>query len=144
MRRPAATPTIAEGFHREEAAGRAASSLFAIIYDDSLVGVALQTGLQRQRCYGKTAEAPIAYGKLAGKADFAEYGAASRGLHDRDPDGSMCRGTAAMVITGKYWSIVLTLCGASVAAVAAQQALAGGPTGFESPTPALRPGRRRA
>jgi hypothetical protein len=32
MRRPDATPTIAEGFHREEAAGRVASSLFAIIY----------------------------------------------------------------------------------------------------------------
>ncbi|MDT7719609.1 MAG: hypothetical protein QOE94_620, partial [Mycobacterium sp.] len=28
-----------------------------------------------------------------------------------------------MVITGKYWSIVVTLCGASVAALAAQQAL---------------------
>ena len=32
MRRPDATPTIAEGFHREEAVGRGASSLFAIIY----------------------------------------------------------------------------------------------------------------
>ena len=32
MRRPGATLTIAKGFHREEAAGRVASSLFAIIY----------------------------------------------------------------------------------------------------------------
>ena len=70
--------------------------------------------------------------KLAGKTNFREYGAARRGLADRDPDGSMCRGTAAMVITGKYWSIVLTLCGASVAAVAAQQALTEAPTGFDT------------
>src|SRR5258708_31191711 len=78
--------------------------------------------------------------KLAGKANFREYGAARRGLADRDPDGSMCRGTAAMVITGKYWSIVLTLCGASVAAVAAQQALTEAPTGFATPTPVDNPG----
>ena len=70
MRRPAATPTIAEGFHRAEAAGRAASSLFAIIYYPSLVAVALQTGLLRQRCYGKTTETPIAYGKISGQSKF--------------------------------------------------------------------------
>jgi len=40
-----------------------------------------------------------------------------------------------MVITGKYWSVVLTLCGASVAAVAAQQALTEAPAGFDTPTP---------
>src|ERR1700730_18295503 len=78
--------------------------------------------------------------KLAGKANFREYRAARRGLADRDPDGSMCRGTAAMVTTGKYWSIVLTLCGASVAAVAAQQALTEAPTGFDTPTLVENPG----
>src|SRR6478736_7235107 len=80
--------------------------------------------------------------KLAGKANFREYGAARRGLADRDPDGSMCRGTAAMVITGKYWSIVVTLCGASVAALAAQQALTEAPTGFDTPTLVENPGSR--
>src|ERR1700758_4489623 len=54
----------------------------------------------------------------------------------------MCRGTAAMVITGKYWSIVLTLCGASVAAVAAQQALTEALTGFDTPTLVENPGSR--
>src|SRR5690349_3662648 len=81
--------------------------------------------------------------KLSGKANFREYGAASRGLADRDPDGSMCRGTAAMVITGKYWSIVLTLCGASVAAVAAQLALTEAPTGFDTPTLVENPGSQK-
>jgi len=47
-----------------------------------------------------------------------------------------------MVITGKYWSIVLTLCGASVAAVAAQQALTEAPTGFDTPTVVENPGSR--
>ena len=45
-----------------------------------------------------------------------------------------------MVITGKYWSIVVTLCGASVAAVAAQQALTEAPTGFTTPTVTQMPG----
>jgi len=45
-----------------------------------------------------------------------------------------------MNITGKYWSIVLTLCGASVAAVAAQQALTEAPTGFDTPTLVENPG----
>src|ERR1700751_3195863 len=54
----------------------------------------------------------------------------------------MCRGTAAMVLTGRYWSIVLTLCGASVAAVAAQQALTEAPTGFDPPTLVEDPGSR--
>ena len=45
-----------------------------------------------------------------------------------------------MVTTGKYWSIVLTLCGASVAAVAAQQALTEAPTGFDTPTLVENPG----
>src|ERR1700731_3238067 len=80
--------------------------------------------------------------KLAGKANFGEYGAASRGLPDGDPDGSMCRRIAAMVITGKYWSIVVTLCGASVAALAAQQALTEAPTGFDTPTLVENPGSR--
>src|SRR6266446_3738544 len=80
--------------------------------------------------------------KLAGKANFAEYRAASRGLPDRDPDGSMCRRTAAMVITGKCWSVVLTLCGASVAALAAQQTLTEAPTGFDTPTLVENPGSR--
>jgi hypothetical protein len=47
-----------------------------------------------------------------------------------------------MVITGRYWSIVLTLCGASVAAVAAQQALTEAPTGFDTPTLVEDPGSR--
>src|SRR3984893_19113724 len=80
--------------------------------------------------------------KLAGKANFGEYGAASRGLPDRDPDGSMCRRIAAMVITGKYWSIVVTLCGASVAALAPQRALTEAPTGFDTPTLVENPGSR--
>src|ERR1700730_17611789 len=80
--------------------------------------------------------------KLAGKANFGEYGAASRGLPDRDPDRSMCRRIAAMVIAGKYWSIVVTLCGASVAALAAQQALTEAPTGFDTPTLVENPGSR--
>ena len=41
MRRPDATPTIAEGINREEAAGRVASSLFAIIYYSFLGGSGL-------------------------------------------------------------------------------------------------------
>src|SRR5258708_19655684 len=73
--------------------------------------------------------------KLAGKANFAEYRAASRGLPDRDPDGSMCRRTVAMVITGKCWSAVLTLCGASVAALPPQHFLTQTPTRFDTPTP---------
>jgi hypothetical protein len=32
--------------------------------------VALQTGLLRQRCYGKTTETPIAYGKISGQSKF--------------------------------------------------------------------------
>src|SRR6202047_1633527 len=80
--------------------------------------------------------------KLAGKANFGEYGAASRGLPGRDPDGSMCRRIAAMVITGKYWSIVVTLCGASVAVAAAQQAATEAPTGFDTPTLVENPGSR--
>jgi hypothetical protein len=47
-----------------------------------------------------------------------------------------------MVITGKYWSVILTLCGASVAAVAAQQALTEAPTGFDTPTLVENPGSR--
>src|ERR1700746_1551247 len=54
----------------------------------------------------------------------------------------MCRGTAAMVITGKYCSIFLTLCAASVAAVAAQQTLTEAPTGFDTPTLVENPGSR--
>src|ERR1700756_1029304 len=66
---------------------------------------------------------------------------ACRGLADRDLDGSTCRGTA-MVITGKYWSAVLTLCGASVVAVVAvaQQAATEAPTGFDTPTLVENPG----
>jgi CxxC motif-containing protein (DUF1111 family) len=45
-----------------------------------------------------------------------------------------------MVITRKYWSVVLTLCGASVAAVAAQQALTEAPAGFDTPTLVENPG----
>ncbi len=47
-----------------------------------------------------------------------------------------------MVITGKYWSIVVTLCSASVAALAAQQALTEAPTGFDMPTLVENPGSR--
>jgi hypothetical protein len=70
MRRPDATPTIAEWFHRKEAAGRVASLLFAMMYHASLVAVALQTGLQRQRCYGETTKTPIADGKISGQSEF--------------------------------------------------------------------------
>src|SRR6201981_561765 len=54
----------------------------------------------------------------------------------------MCRGDAAMVTAGKYWSAVLTLCGASVVAVAAvaQQAATRAPTGFDTPTLVENPG----
>ena len=45
-----------------------------------------------------------------------------------------------MVITVKYWSVVLTLCGASIAAVAAQQALTEAPAGFDTPTLVENPG----
>ena len=47
-----------------------------------------------------------------------------------------------MVITGKYWAIVLTLCAASVAAVAAQQVLTEAPTGFDTRTLVENPGSR--
>src|ERR1700739_3496084 len=53
----------------------------------------------------------------------------------------MCRGDAAMVIAGKYWSAVLTLCGLSVVVVAvAQQATIEAPTGFDTPTLVENPG----
>src|SRR6516162_4011562 len=54
----------------------------------------------------------------------------------------MCRGGAAMVTAGKYWSAVLTLCGASVVAVVAvaQQAASEAPTGFDTPTLVENPG----
>jgi CxxC motif-containing protein (DUF1111 family) len=44
-----------------------------------------------------------------------------------------------MVTAGKYWSVVLTLCGASVVAVA-QQAATEAPTGFDTPTFVENPG----
>ena len=44
-----------------------------------------------------------------------------------------------MVIAAKYWSIVLTLCGVSVVAVA-QQAAIEAPTGFDTPTLVENPG----
>ena len=45
-----------------------------------------------------------------------------------------------MVITVKYWSVVLIVCGASIAAVAAQQALTEAPAGFDTPTLVENPG----
>ena len=46
-----------------------------------------------------------------------------------------------MVITRKYWSAVLALCGASIPAVAAaQQAATEAPTGFDTPTLVENPG----
>jgi CxxC motif-containing protein (DUF1111 family) len=45
-----------------------------------------------------------------------------------------------MVITVKYWLVVLTLCGASIAAVAAQHALTEAPVGFDTPTLVENPG----
>jgi CxxC motif-containing protein (DUF1111 family) len=47
-----------------------------------------------------------------------------------------------MVTAGKYWSVVLTLCGASVVAVVAvaQQAATEAPTGFDTPTLVENPG----
>ena len=47
-----------------------------------------------------------------------------------------------MVITGKYWSVVLMLCGASVAVTAAQQAATEAPAGFDTPTLVEKPGSR--
>jgi len=44
-----------------------------------------------------------------------------------------------MVIAAKYWSVVLTLCGVSVVAVA-QQAAIEAPTGFDTPTLVENPG----
>src|ERR1700739_609741 len=51
----------------------------------------------------------------------------------------MCRGDAAMVIAAKYWSVVLTLCGVRVVAVA-QQAAIEAPTGFDTPSLVENPG----
>jgi CxxC motif-containing protein (DUF1111 family) len=47
-----------------------------------------------------------------------------------------------MFIAGKYWAVVLTLCGASVVAVVAvaQQAATEAPTGFDTPTLVENPG----
>ena len=47
-----------------------------------------------------------------------------------------------MVVTGKYWAVVLIVCGASVAAFAASQALTEAPTGFDTPTLVVNPGSR--
>jgi hypothetical protein len=44
-----------------------------------------------------------------------------------------------MVIAAKYWSVVLTLCGVSVVAVA-QLAATEAPTGFDTPTLVENPG----
>src|SRR5271156_24512 len=53
----------------------------------------------------------------------------------------MYRGDTAMVTAGKYWSAVLTLCGASMAAVAvAQPAATEAPAGFDTPTLVENPG----
>lgn len=45
-----------------------------------------------------------------------------------------------MVITGKCWSVVLMLCGASIATAAAQQAATEAPAGFDTPTLVENPG----
>jgi hypothetical protein len=47
-----------------------------------------------------------------------------------------------MVITAKYWSVVLILCAASVAVAAAQQAATEAPAGFDTPTLVENPGSR--
>ena len=49
-----------------------------------------------------------------------------------------------MVIAGKYWSAVITVCGASIAAAVAvaQQAATEAPTGFDTPTLVENPGSR--
>jgi hypothetical protein len=47
-----------------------------------------------------------------------------------------------MVITGKYWSVALMLCGASVAVAAAQQTATEAPAGFDTPTLVENPGSR--
>jgi CxxC motif-containing protein (DUF1111 family) len=47
-----------------------------------------------------------------------------------------------MVISGKYWSVALMLCGASVALAAAQQAATEAPAGFDTPTLVENPGSR--
>jgi len=70
MRRPAATPTIAEGFHREEAAGRAASSLFAIIYYWFLGASGLANRITETTLLWEDPKTPIAYGKISGQSKF--------------------------------------------------------------------------
>jgi hypothetical protein len=47
-----------------------------------------------------------------------------------------------MVITGKYWSVALMLCGTSVAVAAAQQTATEAPAGFDTPTLVENPGSR--
>ena len=47
-----------------------------------------------------------------------------------------------MVITGKYWSVVLLLCATSVALAAAQQVATEAPAGFDTPTLVENPGSR--
>ncbi len=45
-----------------------------------------------------------------------------------------------MILTGKYWFVVLMLCGASIATAVAQQAATEAPTGFDTPTLVENPG----
>jgi hypothetical protein len=47
-----------------------------------------------------------------------------------------------LVITAKYWSVVLMLCAASVAVAAAQQAATEAPAGFDTPTLVENPSSR--
>jgi len=47
-----------------------------------------------------------------------------------------------MVITAKYWSVLLISCAASVAVAAAQQAATEAPAGFDTPTLVENPGSR--
>jgi hypothetical protein len=47
-----------------------------------------------------------------------------------------------LVITAKYWSVVLILCAASVAVAAVQQAATEAPAGFDTRTLVENPGSR--
>src|ERR1700739_1682121 len=82
---------------------------------------------------------------LQGKANFTilrNKRVACRGLPNRDLARWVYPGTDVMVIAGKFWWVVLTLCGASVVAMVAvaQQAATEAPTGFDTPTLVENPG----
>ena len=70
-------PTIAEGFHRKEAA-RGCLLAFAIIYYCFLGGSGLANRITESAAHGKTTRTLIADGKISGKRNFREYGRLGR------------------------------------------------------------------